>query len=68
MLLAAHIIQKEQEYAIAKGIELGIKQGKDKAYKDADQQLAAYFNRMNEALDAGEPFTKPLPTFHRTQQ
>ena len=75
MLLAAHIIQKEQEKAIAKGIgqgiELGIKQGIeqgieegiDKAYKDADEQLDAYFKRMDAAREKGEDFNEPRPRF-----
>ena len=61
MLLAAHIIQKEQEKALAKGLE----QGLDKAYKDADEQNEAYYRRMRAALDAGEPFNEPPPRFRR---
>ena len=64
MLLAAHIIQKEQEKAMAKGLELGI----DKAYKDADEQIVAYYQRMRAALDAGEPFDEPPPRFRRNGQ
>ena len=73
MLLAAHIIQKEQEKALAKGIEQGLKQGLeqgleqglDEAYKDADEQIVAYYERMRAALDAGEPFDEPPPRFRR---
>ncbi len=73
VLLAAHIIQKEQEKALAKGIEQGleqgleqgIEQGIDKAYKDADEQLAAYFRRMDAARAAGEEFNEPRPRFRR---
>ena len=69
VLLAAHIIQKEQEKAIAKGIELGIaqgmEQGQDRAYKDADEQLDAYFRRMDAARAAGEEFNEPRPRFRR---
>ena len=61
VLLAAHIIQKEQEKALAKGIE----QGQDKAYKDADEQLDAYFKRMDAARAAGEEFNEPRPRFRR---
>lgn len=50
-------IQKEQEKAIARGLEL--------AYKDADEQNAAYYRRMRAALDAGEPFNEPPPRFRR---
>ena len=73
MLLAAHIIQKEQEKALAKGLEQGLEQGIDKgrgegreeAYKDADEQIVAYYERMRAALDAGEPFDEPPPRFRR---
>ena len=65
MLLAAHIIEKEQEKAFAKGLEQGIKQGIDKAYKDIDEQNAAYYRRMRAALDEGEPFDEPPPMFRR---
>ena len=57
MLLAANIIQKEQEKALAKGIEL--------AYKDADEQIDAYFKRMDAARAAGEDFDEPRPRFRR---
>ena len=57
MFLAAHIVQKEQEKALAKGLEL--------AYKDADEQNEAYYERMRAALDAGEPFNEPPPRFRR---
>ena len=76
VLLAAHIIQKEQEKALAKGvkqgleqgIERGIEQGIDKAYKDADEQLDAYFKRMDAARAAGEDFDEPRPRFRRNGQ
>ena len=61
VLLAAHIIQKEQEKARAEGMEQGI----DKAYKDADEQLDAYFRRMDAARAAGEEFNEPRPRFRR---
>ena len=61
MLLAAHIIEKEQEKAFAKGL----KQGIDKAYKDVAEQNAAYYRRMRAALDAGKPFDEPPPMFRR---
>ncbi len=69
MLLAAHIIQKEQDKARAEGIELGIaqgmEQGQDKAYEDVDEQLSAYFRRMDAARAAGEEFNEPRPRFRR---
>ena len=72
VLLASHIIQQEQEKALAKGIEQGIErgieQGIDKAYKDADEQIVAYYERMRAALDAGEPFNEPPPRFRRNGQ
>ena len=61
VFLAAHIVQKEQEKAHAKGRE----EGEDKAYKDADEQIVAYYERMRAALDAGEPFDEPPPRFRR---
>ena len=64
MLLAAHIIQKEQEKAMAKGRG----EGRDEAYKDADEQNEAYYRRMRAALDAGEPFNEPPPRFRRNGQ
>ena len=65
VFLAAHIVQKEQEKALARGIEQGMEQGQDKAYKDADEQIVAYYQRMRAALDAGEPFDEPPPRFRR---
>ncbi len=53
VLLAAHIIQKERDVA------------RDEAYKDADEQIVAYYQRMRAALDAGEPFNEPPPRFRR---
>ena len=68
MLLASHIIQKEQEKALAKGIEQGKELGINTAYKDADEQNQAYYRRMRAALDAGEPFNEPPPRFYRNGQ
>ena len=65
VVIAAHIIQKAQEKAHAKGRDEGIGEGIDKAYKDADEQNAAYYRRMRAALDAGEPFDEPPPRFRR---
>ena len=61
MLLAAHIIENEQEKAFAKGLEQGI----DKAYRDVDEQIDAYFKRMDAARAAGEDFDEPRPRFRR---
>ena len=72
VLLAAHIIQKERdaarEKALGEGIELGIGKGRDEAYKDADEQLDAYFRRMDAARAAGEDFDEPRPRFRRNGQ
>ena len=68
VLLAAHIIQKEQEKALAKGVKQGRGEGRDEAYKDAEEQNAAYYQRMRAALDAGEPFDEPPPMFRRNGQ
>ena len=57
MLLVAHIIEKEREKAFAKG--------REEAYKDADEQISPYYERMRAALDAGEPFNEPPPRFRR---
>ena len=69
MLLAAHIIQKERDVdrkeGREEGIEEGIEQGIDKAYKDADEQLDAYFRRMDAAREAGVEFNEPRPRFRR---
>ena len=61
MLLAAHIIQKERDVARKEGRG----EGRDEAYKDADEQIVAYYRRMRAALDAGEPFNEPPPRFRR---
>ena len=50
---------------IGKGREEGRGEGHDEAYKDADEQIVAYYRRMRAALDAGEPFNEPPPRFRR---
>ena len=45
------------------GVELGVKRGQDLAYADADAQNLAYYQRMREALERGEDFDEPPPTF-----
>ncbi len=47
------------------GVELGVKKGQDLAYADADAQNLAYYKRMREALERGEDFNEPPPTFRR---
>ena len=51
MVIAYHMIQK------------GIEKGRAEAYKDVDKQMDAYYKRMRRALDAGETFDEPPPTF-----
>ena len=81
MLLVAHIIEKAQEKAYAEGFRKGFnevrreryiqalvnahQEGREAAYKDADEQILAYHARMRAALDAGEPFDEPPPRFRR---
>ena len=69
VVIAAHIIQKAQEKAMAKGRGEGLvegrAEGRDEAYKDADEQLDAYFRRMDAAREAGEEFNEPRPRFRR---
>ncbi len=65
MLLAAYVIEKEREKARAEGLKEGIKEGRANGYKDADEQLAGYFRRMDSARAAGEDFDEPRPRFRR---
>ena len=43
----------------------GKEEGQDLAYADADAQNLAYYQRMREALERGEDFNEPPPTFRR---
>ena len=45
------------------GIERGRSEGIAEAYADANAKNAAYFRRMKEALERGEDFDEPPPTF-----
>ena len=47
----------------SEGIERGRTQGIAEAYADANAKNAAYFRRMKEALERGEDFDEPPPTF-----
>ena len=47
------------------GREEGREEGQDLAYADADAQNLAYYKRMREALERGEDFNEPPPTFRR---
>ena len=52
---------------LTEGLDQGIKQGRTQgiaeAYADANARNAAYFRRMKEALERGEDFDEPPPTF-----
>ena len=52
---------------LEQGLEHGLKQGRTQgiaeAYADANAKNAAYFRRMKEALERGDEFDEPPPTF-----
>ena len=52
---------------LTEGLDQGIKQGRTQgiaeAYADANAKNAAYFRRMKDALERGEDFDEPPPTF-----
>ena len=54
-----------REEGIAEGIVLGEDKGRNEAYEDANEQLDAYFKRMDEAREKGEDFNEPRPRFGR---
>lgn len=60
MVIAYHMIQK--------GIEKGRAEGRAEAYKDAARQNQAYYKRMRRALDAGDAFNEPPPTFDNNRR
>ena len=51
------------EQGIERGRTEGRTQGIAEAYADANARNAAYFRRMKEALERGEDFDEPPPTF-----
>ena len=51
------------EQGRTEGIEQGRTEGITEAYADANAKNAAYFRRMKEALERGEDFDEPPPTF-----
>lgn len=79
MVIAYHMVQrgieKGRQEGLAEGIAIGHDkgraeghnegrgEGRDEAYKDAARQNQAYYKRMRRALDAGEDFNEPPPTF-----
>ena len=46
-------------------VQQGVEKGRKEAYKDANKQAEDYYKRMREALEAGEDFNEPPPTFGR---
>ena len=79
VVIATYIVQKNREEGHAEGraeglaeglkqgrtegIEQGRSEGIAEAYADANAKNAAYFRRMKEALERGEDFDEPPPTF-----
>ena len=56
MVIASYLLDKARE------------KGREEAYKDANRQVANYFRRMQVALEAGEDFNEPRPTFGNNSQ
>ena len=56
MVIASYLLDKARE------------KGREEAYKDANRQNAAYYKRMRAALEAGEDFDEPPPTFGNNGQ
>ena len=71
VVIATYIVQKNREEGHAEGLAEGLKQGRTEgrsegiaeAYADANAKNAAYFRRMKDALERGEDFDEPPPTF-----
>ena len=67
VVIATYIVQKNREEGHAEGLAEGLKQGRSEgiaeAYADANAKNAAYFRRMKDALERGEDFDEPPPTF-----
>ena len=64
MVIASYLLDKARE----KGYAEGYPQDREEAYKDANRQVADYFRRMRAALEAGEDFDEPRPTFGNNSQ
>ena len=56
-------IERGRTEGIEKGRTEGRTEGIAEAYADANAKNAAYFRRMKEALERGEDFDEPPPTF-----
>ena len=71
VVIATYIVQKNREEGhaegraegLAEGLQRGRSEGIAEAYADANAKNAAYFRRMKEALERGEDFDEPPPTF-----
>ena len=71
VVIATYIVQKNREEGhaegraegLAEGLQQGRSEGIAEAYADANAKNAAYFRRMKEALERGEDFDEPPPTF-----
>ena len=62
MIIASIILDREREKA-ARQARQAASEATSKAYKRANEQSKAYYDRMRAALDAGEDFTEPPPQF-----
>ena len=65
MVIAYHMVQRGIERGRQEGIAIGETKGRTEAYDDANKQAADYYKRMREAMEAGEDFNEPPPTFGR---
>ncbi|MDE2686382.1 MAG: hypothetical protein OXI16_02630 [Chloroflexota bacterium] len=65
MVIAYEMVQRGFDRGYDRGKEVGREEGRDLAYADADAQNLAYYKRMREALERGEDFDEPPPTFRR---
>ena len=75
VVIATYIVQKNREEGhaegraegLAEGLQQGRTEGRSEgiaeAYADANAKNAAYFRRMKDALERGEDFDEPPPTF-----
>ncbi len=75
VVIATYIVQKNREEGhaegraegLAEGLQQGRTEGRSEgiaeAYADANAKNADYFRRMKEALERGEDFDEPPPTF-----
>ena len=61
MVIAHQMVQRGVERGRAEGRE----EGRAEAYEDANEQIDAYFKRMDEAREKGEDFNEPRPRFGR---